>query len=272
MSRRWYNHRYHLERGTHNNHYLQRAWTKLGASAFQFSVAVDLSAVPNSLLAAELDRQEALLFASHGGTYNLLHPGPNGPAVQPETRLRLSAAKKAMWARLKADPQALAELIDRSNAWKRTPDGARFYSEVVKARWADPAYRAAMLRHGSEKWDRPGFRENHAAYLGAEWADPVKREKRVAGLRSAWANPEVRANRLGAIKAGQAKAMEDPNGKMRQRPKKRWAAPDARAKQADKSKETWADPEIKARRCDALKAAWARRKSIRARQHVSVVT
>ncbi len=38
LRKRWSVHRHHLTRGTHQNQHLQRAWTKYGEAAFQFSV------------------------------------------------------------------------------------------------------------------------------------------------------------------------------------------------------------------------------------------
>lgn len=258
---RWSHHRHLLIKGTHNNPYLQRAWSKLGADAFQFTIAVDLSSVPKTQLRAEQNRHEALVFATLADTYNLMHPGLNGHVAQPETLDKLSARKKEFWVNLREDPEKMADMIYRANEFRRSPEGRALSAAWANERWANPEFREAVSKGNKAKWHRPGYRENHQAYLKSVWEDPEKRDQRVMGLKTAWADPDIRAKRLEAIKVGQAKAMEDPNSPMHQRGKKRWASESERKRQSEAYTAAWADPEFKAKRREALKAGWAKRKA-----------
>jgi hypothetical protein len=257
ISTRWSIHKHHLRCGTHNNRYLQRAWDKLGESAFVFSVAVDLSDVHDGSLTDELNFHEALIFSIHEKTYNILEPGFQGPICGPETRAKLSAVSKAKWDRLKANP----ELIANMHAWRYTPEGQEIMSAAADTRWSTPGYREAVTQGSRDKWDRPGYRENQIEKAVANWANPEIRENIVAGLVAGWSNPEVKAKRIAATMAGQKKALEDPNSKMSKRFEKRWSNPDEHERQSARMEKHWADPENKERMKSALKAAWARRKA-----------
>jgi group I intron endonuclease len=261
INTRWSIHRHHLKHGTHNNRYLQRAWDKAGADAFIFSVALDLSTTTEGAMTEELNFYEALIFAAHKKTYNLLRPGLEGHICGPETLAKLSAASKGAWDRARLNPDLMAARLAPLHAARRTPEARKAFSDTTAALWETPKYREAMMQIAVEKWDRPGYRENHAEKLGEAWSDPVKREIRVAGLVAAWADPQVKARRVEATMAGQAKAMEDPNGKMRKRHEKRWASTDERYRQSKQCATEWADPEIRAKRIAALKAGQARRRA-----------
>jgi group I intron endonuclease len=192
INTRWNHHRHLLDKGTHNNPYLQRAWNKLGAGAFQFTVVVDLSSVPKSQLTEEQNRHEALVFALHPNTYNLLHPGLNGPTVQPETSNKLTAAKKKMWDDLRDDPEKMADMVERVHAWRHTPEGQALQSDWMTSKWQEPEFRATLSKASAAKWTKPGFRENHRAHLQKAWADPEKRAQRIAGLKAGWAKRKAR--------------------------------------------------------------------------------
>lgn len=257
ISSRWSVHRHHLENGTHHCRRLQRAWTKEGASAFTFSVAVDLSTTPVNKLAAALTLEEARVFALHEKTYNGLHPTKDGPIISDETRALLSLLRKRAWLKAKQNPAKVKEFFDRVHAFRRSKEGRAIFSRISLERWADPVFRSLLSKRSKEKWDRVGYREAHAAMLKAAWAHPEKRSQRLNGLKRAWSDPATRAKRLAAIQAGQAAALEDPNGKMRLRPQKRWADPSARGGMSKKTAENWANPAIRERQIAAIKAAWA---------------
>src|SRR5258706_9893255 len=91
---RWNQHRSALKRGNHDNRYLQRAWDKYGAEAFQFKI-LERCAVD------QLDSREnhfLEIFMPKGICYNI---APNagtsrGIVRSEETRTRISAAHKDM--------------------------------------------------------------------------------------------------------------------------------------------------------------------------------
>lgn len=88
IENRWKLHRYHLERGTHENSHLQRAWDKYGGSAFRFFVVEELE---EGLSDSEM--RWIALFNTHGnGGYNLTDGGEGkcGARLTDEQRKHLS--------------------------------------------------------------------------------------------------------------------------------------------------------------------------------------
>lgn len=258
ISIRWSIHRHHLRHGTHNNHYLQRAWDKLGEASFVFSIEVDLSHIPEDRLAEELNFHEALVFSEREETYNILEPGFQGPICGPETRAKLSAISLAKWDRIKANP----ELIASMHAWRYTTQGQETMSQAAIKRWENPATRAAVTMALRARANNPEYMKTLSGNAVSQWADPAKREAMSAGLKAAWADPEVRASRLDAIRIGQEKAKLDPNSPMHTRAAKRWANPELKDQQSDRMKSSWTDPGIREKRCAAMRAAHARRRAL----------
>lgn len=260
ISSRWGVHRHHLKHGTHHCRYLQKAYWKYGHDAFEYSIAADLSAIDECDLDVALAVEEARVFATHPKTYNLLQPTEDGQVATPETRALLSVAKLKMWAELKGNPDALKSMIDRSNQYRRSPEGRLSQSDAMKIRWQDEEWRLEMGEKLAQSKDTDEFRQKQSNLSTAQWADPEIRVAMVAGLTAGWADSEVKARRVAAIMAGQKKALEDPNSKMSKRFEKRWSNPEERARQSSRTTERWSDTEFKEKMRVALKAGWAKRR------------
>lgn len=91
-TRRWKEHVYHLDHGTHHNEILQRAWNKYGEDAFQFEVITTCSCLD------QLNIEERMYIELHNATnvdfgYNLHVGGRNGPLLE-QTKNKISQAHK----------------------------------------------------------------------------------------------------------------------------------------------------------------------------------
>ena len=102
LRRRWYEHRSHLQRGAHDNRYLQRAWDKHGAESFVFE---PLFICDKSMLLFYEQRTLDTLAPD----YNLTPTAGSSLGVKhtPETRARMSEANKGKT----ISPEHLAALV-----------------------------------------------------------------------------------------------------------------------------------------------------------------
>lgn len=269
IRKRWEVHRSTLAAGKHGNRYLQRAWTKYGADAFQFSILRDLSDAPEAARAAALNDAEIEALASYQDVYNLMEAGLSGHVASAETRALLSAHHKAQW----ADPEARARRIDaikaatadpafralrseQSKAIHGTPEARAARSIKTKALWATAEHRAAMSERRKANWSDPAYRAKQAESRRKTWEDPEVRQRRLDGLKLS-ATPEV----LAARKAGLAQVRDRINANHRIK----WQDPEYRARQSASRKEgqktRYADPSERAKQSEIAKAMWARRKA-----------
>lgn len=117
ISRRWLQHRYRLDRGTHPNPILQSAWRAHGAASFSFCVVEEVSCEAD-LLPREQQWLDASLSAQDKMCMNVLPVAGSclGVKRSPETRARMAASQKGK----KASPEArmkmrLAKLGKKQN-------------------------------------------------------------------------------------------------------------------------------------------------------------
>lgn len=95
INERWVRHRYKLNKGTHDNRFLQNAWVKYGADAFEFEVIEQCDS--EQLAEREQFWIDRLQVANSAYGYNLskdtLRPA-NGLKHSPETLIKMSNAQK----------------------------------------------------------------------------------------------------------------------------------------------------------------------------------
>lgn len=91
--KRWQNHRYRLNKGTHTNPYLLSAWKKYGAKSFTFTVLDNTFQTQKELDAAETYYIQSYKSQNRIYGYNLKDGGANG-RMSNETRSRISVAQK----------------------------------------------------------------------------------------------------------------------------------------------------------------------------------
>lgn len=96
FERRWYLHKWHLNRGSHGNRYLQNAWKKHGEGNFKFYILAELPNIDFILNTAEI-AFIALLKSHHTlDGYNLTFGGEGSSGWIPteETRTKISKANR----------------------------------------------------------------------------------------------------------------------------------------------------------------------------------
>lgn len=123
FSNRWKQHRFHLNRGTHHNEHLSRAWTKYGSGAFTFSILE----VVNDVVCL-LEREQWYL--------DTLKPAYNQCLVAGSALGRPQTAKQRA---------AMAEFNKRQVF---TPERLARMSQIASERWAEmpPEERDSLVR------------------------------------------------------------------------------------------------------------------------------
>jgi group I intron endonuclease len=137
---RWSLHRSELNKGTHPNIYLRRAWAKYGADAFIFEIVEEVE--PDALLEREQFYLDQLFEA--GNHYNVLPAAYShlGAKRTLESRARLSAAAKTK----KASLEALNTFRPNLKGRKLSDETRARMSEALRKRWANPEQREKLTK------------------------------------------------------------------------------------------------------------------------------
>jgi hypothetical protein len=161
-------------------------------------------------------------------------------------RMAWQAATPAQHQRQSEHCKRLAARRDRK-AWEsqiHTEASRRARSEKMKARWADPAYKARVGAAIAKAYSRPGMHEKIAARARTANARPEVRAKVDAARLAAWSDPAKKAKRCAAISAARkglpyCRSSEQEN------------------RRAEGFKAFWADPERRAQAIAKQKASRA---------------
>ena len=150
---------------------------------------------------------EAELIAMHGRS-NLTNGtdggiGGRGATPSPEVRALHSELRKANW----ADPAYRARMTAMSQTLYADPEMRAKLSEIGKARLADPAEREKLSKAQIKRYEDPAEHAKQSAANHIRWADPEQHQRLAARNRT----PEMRA-KLSATR------------------KEQWADPEYRAK------------------------------------------
>lgn len=209
IRRRWHSHKWHLAKGAHRNHHLQRSWNKHGAAAFVFAVVTDLSSVPKEDLVSALNTAEIEVLSRFPRSYNLMEAAKSGAVASKETRALLSKQRLKLWQdpdfrerRRIAHSAACANSdlqLQRSISLRialNKPEYAAKRSALTKQSWANnDKRRKTQSALNISKWQNPEYREQQAASRSAAWQIPELREKRIASLKAAWVGRCARMNK-----------------------------------------------------------------------------
>jgi len=151
IRRRWNLHRSQLNRGCHDNRYLQHAWNKYGEEAFAFSVWADLSAVPEAELSDRLHQAEAAAYAAFPQNYNLMPIEEARVSHAAETLLRMAEIRTARW----ADPEFRERVVANIRAAAALPENRKRKSASLKLVKNLPEQIAKNIVRVTELWLDP---------------------------------------------------------------------------------------------------------------------
>lgn len=170
INRRWKDHKTRLNCEKHGNDYLQRAWSKYGQGAFEFEV-LEECAVPERLI-REQHWIDTLQAADERRGFNLIPTRGSqlyGAACSRLQKRRWSPYSKeeraAKCVHLNGDPVKKAEWQKLASAAKSGEAYSELRREIAKRGLTTEANRAG-----------------NSARLKAKWADPEFRAARLAGL------------------------------------------------------------------------------------------
>lgn len=121
---------------------------------------------------------------------------------------------------------------------------------AARARWSDPAYRAARLEEIQSRWNDPGYR----AKIQAAWDNPDRRTHISTVSRANWDDPNYRAR----VTAGSKNKWSDPaiREQMTTKMNARRRDPEYRASISAKTKAHMQDPEYRANLSAKTAAKW----------------
>lgn len=227
FKRRWASHKKMLRAGTHENQYLQRAWTRHGEESFTFFVWTTCENA-SEVLAAEQHVMDGLAAYERTNGYNIRR-----------TAYNCSGCKRSA--------EYSAKIKQRMSEWANTPEGkqqmkeraAKFFADkpAVKARGerlskrydTDPnlRQRASDLAKKQHS-ENPRQAEAHSAFQKNRFKDPVVLAQNNAILEKCRTDPEIlerrRVNHLKAVNEPAHRKQISDAGKLR------WSNPEYRAK------------------------------------------
>lgn len=177
----------------------------------------------------------------------------------------------------------------KGQLWNLHCGGSGGDAEMMRALWADPAYRDRFKAGRTpmtderrergrakaiEQWDDPEFRERWMGQHRALWDDPEAAAERRELLRRVWADPEKTARKRELVKSqwtperraamaeNRRKAWSDPEFKARATESIRRSreAPGFKELIAERTAANWKEPEVRERRTLAIREAASRRK------------
>lgn len=204
VQKRWTRHRWELNRGTHRNSLLQRAWVKHGEDAFEFRLAVHIVGFEGVELEAALQHAEVEVLRKHPRNFNLMEAGEPAMIASEETREKLSVINTAKW----AEPGYRERLSAVHRAKNADPEYTARRAVAVSAGKSTPEAKARTSEQSLEKWAPGGvLRETQSAKRKENWKDPAYRAMQSVSRKAAWAalSPEEQVDRVARRVAGRKK-------------------------------------------------------------------
>ncbi len=127
FNRRWNAHRSHLRKGVHHSRYLQRAWTKYGEEAFEFSILAPC--LPEDCVVSE-----QLFLDAYKPKYNicLVADSAFGTKRTEEAKRNMSLAHLGK----KMPEETKRKIAEANRGQKRPPEFSKKMSDLRKAYWA----------------------------------------------------------------------------------------------------------------------------------------
>jgi group I intron endonuclease len=169
-------HKVDLRKGTHGNLYLQRAWNKYGAGAFEFSVVRKCGM--KVCLKWEQFFIDSLKAADPKFGFNLSPTAGSlkGLRWSEESKVRGSEAQTKVF----ADPEERKRRSEIAKRRFQDPEERERISKKLKGRKLPLATRMKMAERMRKRYSDPIARLKTSLAARRQWADPVIRAKMVA--------------------------------------------------------------------------------------------
>lgn len=145
-------------------------------------------------------------------------------AASHDAEYRAAAGKRSKDRWQATSPADRAERLAKAH----TDESRRIRSDKMKAKWADPEYKARVSAAISAAHSTPDRRAAQSERAKKVNADPIARSRIAAGRAAAWADPVKRARRIASMRASSM-------------------APARRAKRSAATTAMWSDPANRAR-------------------------
>lgn len=142
---RWYNHKYCLINGIHENQYLQNAWNKYGQDNFKFYILILCDE-------KDIDFNEVYYISKYKTTdrnfgYNLDSGGNKNKHHSEETKLKISNSNKG-----KIKSEETIKKISQNRKGKMVGENHPFYGRKLPVDLVEKLRQCAMLRCGDKAW------------------------------------------------------------------------------------------------------------------------
>ncbi len=248
---RWSGHFSCLQKGNHNNYYLQRSWNKYGAEAFEFKIFLILERLENEsnyMLKKRLKREENKVLKLFPKNFNLeipseehdyLIPGPMAKERMKEsaTSERNTASGKARMRRIRIEAM-------------EDPTSVRLHKLATKAAWQKPEIKASRVA----AFNTPEGKENRAAAAKTGWLKRKEHQKDPEFM----AKEQERAKKAGAsIK--KTFATPEMREKMSQTSTQSWKVSGRKEKVSKSLKAFYSDPTNRKKHSENMKKAYSKK-------------
>jgi group I intron endonuclease len=190
-----------LRKGAHHSRHLQRAWNKYGEDAFVFEIIEPVLFVEDLIIREQywIDTLRAA-DRKHGFNICLTAGSALGTKRSNETLLLQSEVTKARW----NDPAFRAKVSEQAKARGADPTVRKQLTEQSRAYFADPAARVKASDRMKEWCADPAERERMSERTKAQFADPSARAKAAERTRKQFADPGFRERHAEIMRARNA--------------------------------------------------------------------
>lgn len=173
---RWKCH-YHDTFRPGRGHHLHAALRKHGFDAFTFEV---IGQAPDAETAKAMEKIAIRVFGSLAPNgYNLTAGGDGATTPSAETRARMRAAQLGR----KQAPETIEKRRYQQIGRKRSPEAVRKSAEARRGATRSEAFKAECRKRASRQFSDPAARARVSEMLRAKWADPAYREAMRAARR-----------------------------------------------------------------------------------------
>lgn len=189
-----------------------------------------------------LERHEIEARGTFTGGYNQTMGG-EGAQLSDETRAHLSEIGKALW----EDPDYRA----KQEATRSTEEHRRAKSESIRKSHSRPEFRKGASKRLKERFQDPEYKQRHLATMRT----PEYKAKISAASKRSWSDPEIRGKIVSSLR--EAVTTDEHRAKVSRNSKEVWKNPERKALHREQMEALWADPEHRENTSLKIREAWA---------------